>query len=369
MSEVNPEAATGQLANEAVRSGFDSTDPASRRLRRQETAAAAGLSAVALQREVARRGTSFLLDTTRAFVDRELVLGPITVEDLLLTEEAEYFKDPGIQLDAREQLDFTSSFLKRLGLTPPTPNAPQMERIEYWVNQYPDRRIMPTPLQSLEERVKTAEVGRMNLPGQQFRKAGDKPGQGSALWVPGPEATFGNALRNLDRRVPDRTEPAVGYRVLYKDPTGSPALMDRKTFIAQLMSSGQVTYDERGTPWAYLITDVSTNPRPSDSGSDINAGQLYEQASPFALPELLELTQLLHQVSGGPSRDWLHDISSEALHKVNEDGTPIDESLVRMTAVRWDVDGHYIHAGGVDLEKRNGRYGIRPTSSALASVS
>jgi hypothetical protein len=243
------------------------------------------------------------------------------------------------------------AFYGRLDKTPPKLTESQLDTLRVALAANPGKRIVPTPLLDLEGRQAITESAR-NLPCQQFN-----PNE-AALWVPEEGAFYGKFLRNPDRVEAKNNDISMTYGLRYKTIDGQ--LTGRRGYINSLLETGQAVIAEDGSVWTYPLTDVHVqNERTEDT-----AAHLHDVVDPLASPELLIVTNLLHQTSGKINRDWWLDVANEAIYELEEDAVAA-RALYRVANVHFDMNNGQLRLAGLDNNDRTGRFGIRATKSGL----
>jgi hypothetical protein len=298
---------------------------------------------------------------------------PLTAEQLAFRENVGDFLDPEVELDLDAQLEITTELYSQLGYTPPELDDSQKATLQKTLEANPGKRVVPTPLLNLEERIAIVDRAQ-DLPAQQFdtdRLADD----GHLLWVP-EAGLYRKLLDDPDSTYTDDRDPRITYELLYK--IGDGDVTDRAGYIDWLKRTEQAVEDEYGTIWTYPVSEVQVK---SDR-TDTTAGDLHEAVDPLVSPELLIVTQLLHQANGTPDSKWQSDFANEAIYAfyelsefneteleqldIDDEDRKLGRKLERVARIRWDVGYRYIALGGVDADKRTDkRFGIRRAISGL----
>jgi hypothetical protein len=296
---------------------------------------------------------------------------PLSDEQLAFKDKIKDFLDPEAELDLDAQLEITTELYDQLGYTPPELDDSQKATLAKTLEANPGKRVIPTPLLDLDERITITDMGQ-GLPAQQFDT--DHP---HALWTP-EGGLYGNLLSNLDGAYTNDKDPRISYALRYKTTDG--VVTDRAGYIEWLKETDQAIEDDNGTVWTYPVSEVQVK----SERTNTTAGDLHEAVDPIVSPELLIVTQLLHQANGTPDPNWQSDFANEAIYafykvtkfskeELQELGVDLDEqgkALERVARVRWDVGYRYVALGGVDADKRTDkRFGIRHGVSGLLKES
>jgi hypothetical protein len=254
------------------------------------------------------------------------------------------YLDPETELSLAEQMDTMSEFWGAVGYTIPELDAEQNAKLESVITTSPDKRILPTPLMSLEERKAAAEKAR-TFTDHQF---GDDY---QALWAPTDIWTYGKLLRDPEGIVGD------GFAMRYRTTDGS--LVGRGSYIDGLLAAGQAVQAEDGTVWTFPVMDV----RVHSERAGATAGALYDEVDPIATPESLIALNILHQANGTPNGSWEPDFSNEATYEVEPSGEV--KALSRPVSVVWDAGNQRIGLYSWKVERQSTHFGRRPTVSGL----
>ena len=139
----------------------------------------------------------------------------------------ETFMDPEEVIDIDEQLAVMHEFWSRLGYEVPELTVEQMDKLtEVLCDEY-DKRVMPTPLLTLQQRQDIAERARI-FSGHQLNPDID------ALWVPDESSQSGQLIRN--DQLTEETRGA-SYAMRYKTADGE--IVDREEYVASLIETGE----------------------------------------------------------------------------------------------------------------------------------
>jgi hypothetical protein len=293
---------------------------------------------------------------------------PLTAEQLAFKDKVGDFLDPEVELDLDAQLAITTELYAQLGYTPPELDDSQKARLQKTLEANPGKRVVPTPLLDLEERIAIVDKAE-DLPAQQF-----DTDHAHLLWVP-EAGLYRILLDDPESKHTDDRDPRITYGLRYK--IGDGTITDRAGYIDWLKRTEQAVEDEHGTVWTYPVSEVQVQ----SERTNTTAGDLHDAVDPIVSPELLIVTQLLHQANGTPDAKWQSDFANEAIYAYYElgkfEGAELEKLellgvvgegtlLNRVARVRFDVGYRYIALGGVDADKRTDkRFGIRHAVSGL----
>lgn len=271
------------------------------------------------------------------------------------------FLNPEARLDASDQLTVMREFWNKLGYDLPTLDEGEQARLLKAAERHPDRRIVPTPLLTFDQRKAIAETAREAFPAQQFTPNSD------ALWTPDVSWLYGKLLRDPGSAVKDGRKT---YALGYKTPDGE--IATRREYMGTLVDAEQSVEAADGTTWIFPVMDV----RVQSPRTNARADNLHQKIDPIDVPESGIAMQLLHKANGTPNPEWHVDFVNEAIFEVEVKGKGDKQeiiftdkngetTLVSVASVGWDPIDRQVYLYSWDAGDRDGDFGVRGAESGL----
>lgn len=308
-------------------------------------------AAIEMSVEARKRGLVFPLgaeavDATHSAGEADATHG----EDQAFRDKVCDFLDPEVELSAESQIEFMREFWGKLGFEVPGLDEGQQAKLTETIERNPGKRVIPSPLLSVNWRKSVARDARKAFPAQQFNADGE------ALWTPDrTETLYGRLLRWPESAV---NEDRISYGLRYKSPTGE--IVGREAFEKALLESGQAVRGANLDTWVFPVMDAQVH---SKRTTYATASDLYKGVGPTEVPEALITMQILHQASGTPNRNRHVDFANEAIYELDHKGKP--KALVKVAGVSWGPGSHQVVLRAWSADGQLGDSGVRGAESGL----